>query len=554
MIHAIKRMFHTMLGGKVFPRQRSILSDLTHVLEKESLAWENAKKRAQTGQRVLIATSMGCYEHGILVEGALAVALTLRGASVSFLLCDQRLPCCQMIKIHNVDPEELLAQDHPPRCKRCVEMGRDAFTCLGLPILGFGNWISNAEAEEARRISESLPVEEIQNFVYRDVAVGEHAVAGALRFYARGDLEGEPLGEEILRRYLESSLLTALAMGNLLDEMHFDTAVFNHGIYVPQGIIGEVLRREGIHVVNWNPSYRKQTFIFSHDDSYHRTMITEPVSVWEAMPWDSKKEEFILDYLKSRWHGTRDWIWFHERPEEDPERIEKELKIDFKKPCIGLLTSVMWDAKLHYRSNAFRNMLDWMLQTIEYFRRRPELQLLARIHPAEIHGLVPSRQKMVDEIKKRISNLPPNITLIPPESPVSTYALMQKCDTVIIYNTKTGIEIACMGIPVIVAGEAWIRGKGFSIDVSSPEEYFNILDRLPMARGMSSEQLLRARKYAYHFFFRRMIELPFLVPVRKHKIALTLNRLEQLDEGVFSGLDAICHGILEGSPFIAEPA
>lgn len=552
MIHAIKRILTTVRARQAIKRLQSGKRSLASVLDDEFLAWEDAKRNARNGKRVLVATSMGCYEHGTLLESVLAVALTLRGACVTLLLCDQRLPCCQMIKIHNVKPEDLLAQDYTPRCKRCVEQGRDAFGCLGLPIVGFKDWIGEAEDEEAHRLSESLPAEEIPDYVYRGVAVGEHAMAGALRFYARGDLEGEPLGERILRRYLKSSILTALAMGNLLAEMRFDAAVFNHGIYVPQGVIGEVLRREGVHVVNWNPSYRKQTFIFSHHDSYHRTMITEPVSVWEAMPWDSRKERAILDYLKSRRYGTQDWIWFHEKPYEDHDRIQQELRIDFNEPCIGLLTSVMWDAKLHYRSNAFRDMLDWMIQTIEYFRNRPDLRLLVRVHPAEIHGLIPSRQKMLDAILGRIPDLPPNITLVPPESRVSTYALMQKCNSVIIFNTKTGIEIACMGIPVIVAGEAWIRGKGFSIDVSSPEEYFRVLDRLPLAYGLTSEQLMRARKYAYHFFFRRMIELPFLMPLRKHKIGLRLNRLKQLGQGVYPGLDVICNGILDGSHFVAE--
>lgn len=552
MNRAIRSILKNFISYRPFIRLNPCMQSLSDVIKKEDNLWENAKRVAKYGKRVLIATSMGCYEHGVLVESVLAVALTLRGANVSILLCDQRLPCCQMIKIHNVAPDDLLAHEHTPRCQNCVQQGRDAFKYLGLPILGFGSYISESDVDVAHRLSEIIPSEEIADYVYHNIAVGEHAMAGTLRFYARGDLKDEKWGEEILRRYLKSSLLTAMSMENLLAAKSFDVAVFNHGIYVPQGVIGEVLRREGIRVVNWNPSYRRQTFIFSHDDSYHRTMITEPPSLWETMPWDSSKERYILEYLDSRRYGTQDWIWFHDKPYEDFGRIQQELGIDFKRPCIGLLTSVMWDAQIHYRSNAFQNMLDWMVQTIEYFRNRPDLQLVARIHPAEIHGLIPSRQKMVDTIYERIPNLPTNITLVPPESKISTYALMKKCNAVIIYNTKTGIEIACMGIPVIVAGEAWIRGKGFSIDVNSPSEYFDVLDRLPFSNGLSSEQLLRARKYAYHFFFRRMIELPFIVPIRRHKIGLMLNRLTQLEQSVFPGLDTICLGILEGQPFVME--
>ena len=41
------------------------------------------------------------------------------------------------------------------------------------------------------------------------LAIGEHAHAGALRFFATGSLDHEPHAESILRRYLESALLTA---------------------------------------------------------------------------------------------------------------------------------------------------------------------------------------------------------------------------------------------------------------------------------------------------------------------------------------------------------
>ena len=60
----------------------------------------------------------------------------------------------------------------------------------------------------------------------------------------------------------------------------------------------------------------------------------------------------------------------------------------------------MWDAQLHYPANAFPSMLDWVLQTIRYFASRPDLQLLIRVHPAEIRGTARSRQPLVPEIER----------------------------------------------------------------------------------------------------------------------------------------------------------
>ena len=76
-----------------------------------------------------------------------------------------------------------------------------------------------------------------------------------------------------------------------------------------------------------------------------------------------------------------------------------------------------------------------------------------------------------------------------------------------------GVELTSVGLPVIVAGEAWIRNKGLTHDASSPEEYFQHPRPAAVSpSGLGPAQLARARRYAYHFFFNRMIPLPFIEP------------------------------------------
>ena len=426
------------------------------------------------------------------------------------------------------------------------------YKSLGLTVHRYHDFLSADEIENASAIASSLPAQEIIRYRINQAAVGEHALAGTLRFFATGMLDGEPYGEQILRRYFEASLLTTFVMENLLQRYAYSSVVFHHGIYVPQGLIGEVCRKNDVHVVNWNPAYRKQCFVFDHHDTYHHTMMTEPVTKWIDMPWNEQRESQLMEYLQSRWKGTEDWIWFHnKKPEFEWQTIAAELGIDPGKPCIGMLTSVMWDAVLHYPSNAFPNMLEWVKSTIDYFTKRQDLQLMIRIHPAEVRGTLPSRQRIGDEINREFPVLPNNIFVVPPESRISTYAIMTQCDSVIIYNTKTGVELAALGIPVIVAGEAWIRNKGFAIDADNLDAYLKILDGLPLRRRMSDADLLKARKYAYNFFFRRMIPLEFMEPsAGAPPYRMNLPDIKDLSRGRCKGLDTICDGILDRSDFI----
>jgi hypothetical protein len=505
--------------------------------------------------RILVATSAGGHLTALNFEALIAKALQVRGASVSALLCDAALPACMETE-YRYFPEgrhqRRLARNGPGlMCDGCTPPGRRVYRDLGIPLLQYGDFLSPEDRAGARTLATTIPSGEIRDYRIDRLAVGEHAYAGALRFYARGALDREPEGERLLRRYFEAALLTTRMMRTLLARERFDACLFNHGIYVPQGLIGEVCRESGVRVINWNPAYRKNCFICSHGDTYHHTLMDEPVASWEGLAWGEREEKRIVDYLKSRWSGSDDWIWFHDQPQFDVSAITRRLGLDLSKTTIGLLTNVVWDAQLHYPANAFPGMLEWIFFTVRKFAERPDLQLVIRVHPAEITGTLPSRQRVVDELKREFPQLPPNVFVIPPQDNASTYAVMSHCDSVLIYGTKTGVELSSMGIPVIVAGEAWIRNKGLTRDVTSEAHYAELLAQLPLRARMPAEQVTRARKYAYHFFFRRMIPLPFMKGRKGWPTyAPALAGMDELRPGRYGGLDVICDGILNGAPFI----
>lgn len=515
--------------------------------------WRQVLTGAIRGKLVLIPTSVGGLSAATILEGMLGVALTLRGARVHFLLCDGVLPACLQVHAGKVKQTNIITdyQLKSQVCPGCIARGDTAYKSTGLPISYFSDFISEIEKESMRELALQVPLSVIRSFKYEGKALGEHAFAGALRFFACGYLPETAEAENILRRYFEAALITNTVMCRVLEEHQPDVALFHHGIYVPQGIIGEVCRNQGVRVVNWQVGYRKKCFIFSHQETYHHTLINEPISNWEDISWNEHLDAETTSYLKSRWYGSNDWIWFHDQPKHEAKAIAKETGIDFSKPTITLLTNVFWDAQLHFKANAFNDMLDWLLKTIDYFSHRPDLQLAIRIHPAEVRGAIPSRQPLMAEIEKAFPELPENVYLIPPESQVSTYVLCENSDSVIIFGTKTGVELTAMSIPVIVAGEAWIRNKGITLDATSPDGYFALLNSLPLNKRLSLEKTERAKKYAFHFFFRRFVPINFMEPSADGvPYKVDIKGLGELMPGRDVGLDVVCSGILEGSEFI----
>jgi hypothetical protein len=252
--------------------------------------------------------------------------------------------------------------------------------------------------------------------------------------------------------------------------------------------------------------------------------------------------------------GTGDWITFQSK---NNEINKSNLLTDFISKNNGinvaLLTNVLWDAQVHYEQNAFDNMLEWIYYTIEYFKDRNDLNLIIRIHPAEVRNKLPSKQLIFNEINKRYQTLPQNVLVLDALNDVTSYEVAQESHCCLIYGTKMGVELSAMGNPIIVAGEAWIRNKGLTYDAKSKSEYRALLDQIPEGIEMSAEQIELAKKYAYHFFFRRMIPLdgidynygtpPFKIDLKKAKHVIQYPT---------KSINTVFNGLLHQKPFIYD--
>lgn len=483
-----------------------------HFLETNKTSWQQIlHEQSDRKTSVLFCTSVGASQTAVVHDSVLAVALTMRDVKVEMLLCDGILPACEACSYKTSLEHDVFLEKGPQSttCRRCWKQGYEVFSDLELPLHRYSQYLQPEDYTEAREIVQNLKDEELSTFVLDDIDLGEEAYAGTLRYFRVGDFSIDSDAILVMRRYLQGAILTYRAIERIFTQLKPEVAVFHHGIYVPQGVIGKTARKLGIRVVNWSIGYRSQTFIYSHGETYHYTMLDEPITTWKDRDFDETEKDRIVEYLESRRIGVKDWISYNSNPQENIEVIQEALKLD-SRPTILLLTNVTWDAQLYYKNNAFPSLTEWLEFTINYFAQRQDLQLVIRIHPAEaIRGK--TRQPVAEEIAKRFPTLPPNVYVVDAANNLSTYTLAELSNCVLIYGTKTGVELSARGIPVVVAGEAWVRNKDITIDVSSREEYLQCLEQLPLSDKMSGDRQKLALQYAHHYFFRRLIPIKAIV-------------------------------------------
>jgi hypothetical protein len=156
-----------------------------------------------------------------------------------------------------------------------------------------------------------------------------------------------------------------------------------------------------------------------------------------------------------------------------------------------------------------QNMTEWLERTVQWFAQRQDVQLVVRIHPGERYTSGPSVAQVVRRV---LPQIPANIRLVEALDPVNTYDLLEIANLGLAYTTTVGMEMAMAGVPVIVAGKTHYRGKGFTFDPKSWEEYNAALDRCLadlQACRLSEQQVERAWRYAYSFFFEYPCPFPW---------------------------------------------
>ncbi len=225
---------------------------------------------------------------------------------------------------------------------------------------------------------------------------------------------------------------------------------------------------------------------------------------------DGELEELRTLYEARR--GGKVWLNFSRQWQAGQSKGAAEarqaLDLDPGTPVALLCTNVVGDSLALGRQVFTSGMADWLAKTVRHFAQRKDVQLVVRVHPGELLG---AGHPSVEIVQSALPELPPHVTVVPPESTVNTYDLIELADLGLVYTTTVGMEMAMNGLPVIVSGMTHYRQKGFTYDPETMPEYLSLLDQLssdPEKYHLPQAQVELAWAYAYRFFF----EYPFPFP------------------------------------------
>ena len=481
--------------------------------------------------RVTILTPRSWAAH-VQWEAMIAQALRLRGAAVDFVTCGGGLEICDRDNTWEAPPMPCAT------CSRYVDVSIDAH---GFPARPMADGWSATDAEWPEL--DALSFAELGEVIYRGVPLGELVDIPVKWFLMGADVAHDPLAPLTFRRFLRSGRKVVDALIEALDRNRPDVVLLLNGLFFFESICWSLCRDRGIDVVTYERGFIQDTLVFRRNQAACLYEMTELWGEWADVVLSDAESAELATYLRERELGLRtiDRFWGDARFDE-PDRPRSGR-------LVSLFTNLTWDSAVIGQEIAFDSIAAWVSAAIEAFAARPEHQLVLRIHPAE--SKLPgkqTREPIEALVRERYPELPPNVRLIAAEDPVSSYPLMAASDAVLVFTSTTGLEAALRGVPVIVAGQTHYRGRGFSVDVSSPEEFLDRLDAVLTEPARFAPDTELAARYAYLFFFRNPVASP---GVDEHVLGLarlTIDRLDDLMPGANAAVDQICDLLLAPPP------
>jgi hypothetical protein len=303
---------------------------------------------------------------------------------------------------------------------------------------------------------------------------------------------------------LKRNTFAALAALEWMQTNGPDVVLIPNGLILEMGIVFRVARYLGIPAVTFEFNDQREQIWLAQNTSIMRQDTDYLVEARCKLPMTDEMYERLADLENAR-RGARVWgkskrLWQYVSS-QGADETRKVLGLD-ERTVVLLAANVLGDSLTLGRNIFADSMSEWITRTVQFFASRPGVQFVIRVHPGE--KLVPQAKSMGTVVREALPEIPGHIHLIGALDNVNTYDLIEIADLGLAYTTTVGVETAMNGIPVISCGQTHYRGRGFTVDPNTWDEYFaaleNVLSDLP-AHRLSEEQVAKAWNYAYRFFF-----------------------------------------------------
>ena len=222
-----------------------------------------------------------------------------------------------------------------------------------------------------------------------------------------------------------------------------------------------------------------------HDLAYMQQQIRQQ---WERAAGDSRRNEIAEGFYLERSKGiVKSWYSFVDRQQEgllpaswNPAKRNVAIFNSSEDEFVAL--DAQWNNPL------YTDQVEGLQRIVESLEaNHDDIHVYLRIHP-NLAGVDNKQSRALYELRREF------FEIIPPDDPVSTYALIKHADKVLTFGSTVGIEAVFWGTPSIHAGRSYYQDLEGTYNPGSHEDLITMLKA-----DLPAKDRTAALMYGYYF-------------------------------------------------------
>lgn len=494
--------------------------------------------------RILILIDRACT---LRLNVSIAFALRLRGYDPQLIYCDGVFKICEQVS--NLCPSA--------PCGSCLSRTEQVLQNAGLPYYPLSHFFKPSDNEIISDWLKKKTFDQLRHIGFWHGYNLEEMISRTLiRRFSHEEPWLFPNFPSRLRIATEQSMQSILAFERILEELNISRVYMFAGLVSTSYPLFVIARMRGLDCAITEYNYHASQIILKINDAPQLLNLKDEWAARRNIPLSETERKELYRYLDQRRNPKAPVFLDYQRSKESGmDDLKQQLRIPDRARIALLISNLTFDTSLRRDRSFFSTMNEWLVYSVRRFTALyPNDILIIRTHPGE--SLIAPLQ-----VSKRIGDmlieafgysLPSNVRLIDSDNKTNTFSLGQLAQIYISFmSSALNAELACNGKAQIVAGPAHVRGRGFTIDPETKEEYDHLLNRLFDLPPMSSEQKNLAERYARLSLMDYGFKLPFsLAPddLLRHEIREKLFNLDQLMPNHSDVFDYFCDVIAGKHP------
>ena len=280
--------------------------------------------------------------------------------------------------------------------------------------------------------------------------------------------------------------------------------IFDDLIY-DEGMIVEFMRNQGSKVVNGTmdnrilvPDYTTDTVHWPDFDKYIMEQKLNSLSSEEKEEYVKQAEKALFDRFHGKNGDARDSkAAFTGKKECSREELVKVMRLDPNKKNVVFCSHTLAESAHRCSKQAYQDTYTWMEETMKFVRDNDSANWIIKVHP--VAALKYGEGNVLESLYEKYKS--DNLYLFPDE--YNSALVGELADVVVTIYGNAGSEYSCLGIPVILSGNAIYSGMGYTIDAFTREAYENALSSVNEIEPMTEEQT-RIAKMVFTYLSHRI--------------------------------------------------